>query len=270
MTRPAKPQDIGGILDAGFRLYARGLKGVLLLTFMSSLISVLPSVVMGFLPMMGQDMGNIMRVAIAMVVLVPLYILVTLSIMAAVIAKLAARAEGRSLGMGEAIRHGLRVFLKVLASGILYGLAVIGGFVLLIIPGVYISLALMLGMYAIILDNLGPLEALRRSHHLVKGNWWRTAVVITIPMMIYGSLIFGLQVPLAFAAMSFQNNILLSTLITQLGNLIMGTLLSPMIYAVTICLYRDLKLRKEGGDLLVRIRKATAEPQPCAPDVLPS
>lgn len=74
--------------------------------------------------------------------------------------------------VSELFANGALFFTYILAS-ICYGLAAVGGFILLIIPG--IILTIMLGMYAyLIVDkNMGPIESLRASCAITKGARWQ-------------------------------------------------------------------------------------------------
>lgn len=54
----------------------------------------------------------------------------------------------------------------------LSSLAILGGFLLLIIPGLIIALYVYFPQYVYVNEGLKGLAALRRSHDLVKGNWW--------------------------------------------------------------------------------------------------
>lgn len=77
------------------------------------------------------------------------------------------------------------LFLQYILGSICYGLAVLGGFILLIIPGIIFMI--MLGMYAyfIVDKNLGPIESLKASRALTKGVRWQ--------LFCFGALIFLLN-----------------------------------------------------------------------------
>ncbi|NLE65142.1 MAG: hypothetical protein GX606_04415 [Elusimicrobia bacterium] len=62
-----------------------------------------------------------------------------------------------------------------LLGSLCYGLAVLGGFILLIVPGIILSIMLGLYAYLIVDKGLGPLAALRRSRVITRGQRWRLA-----------------------------------------------------------------------------------------------
>ncbi len=63
-------------------------------------------------------------------------------------------------------------FLDVLVGMILYGLIVLAGFILLIIPGIYWAIRYQFFTYLIIDQDLGPVDAIKRSGQLTRGVWW--------------------------------------------------------------------------------------------------
>ena len=63
-----------------------------------------------------------------------------------------------------------RLLLKYTLASILSGLIVLGGFILLIIPGIIFSMKLMLVPYFVIDKELGPIEAIKASWNATKGN----------------------------------------------------------------------------------------------------
>jgi len=65
------------------------------------------------------------------------------------------------------------LFLKFLLGSICFGLAVIGGFILLIIPGIILMVMLNMYSYFIVDKNMGPLESLKASRALTKGVRWQ-------------------------------------------------------------------------------------------------
>ncbi len=81
-------------------------------------------------------------------------------------------------------------FLKYLGTVILYALAAAVGLVLLIIPGVIAMLALQFGHYAVIDRNLGPIEALKESMRITRGNLWELLVLFAfiVALNIAGAL----------------------------------------------------------------------------------
>gem|GEM_PF-2273881 len=87
---------------------------------------------------------------------------------------LAARDEQPSVP--ELFNNWNRV-IPLLLGGLCYGLVVLGGFILLIIPGIIFMIMFQMYMYLIIDKGLGPIASLKRSRVITKGNRGRLGVL---------------------------------------------------------------------------------------------
>ncbi len=65
-----------------------------------------------------------------------------------------------------------RLFFKYLFASILFGLIVIGGMLLFIVPGIIWGIKFWFFDYFIVDKGLGPIEALKRSSAITKGMKW--------------------------------------------------------------------------------------------------
>lgn len=78
---------------------------------------------------------------------------------------------------------------------ILVGLAVLGGFILLIIPGIIFSVWFAFAAYAFIFEDIRGIDALRRSKQLVNKRWWpvfgRVLVLWLIAVLVSWIKFFG-------------------------------------------------------------------------------
>jgi hypothetical protein len=155
---------------------------------------------------------------------------------------------------GQALSRGIRCALPLIGAALLYFLAMAGGLILLIIHGVILSLSLSFAFIAVVLDGESALAALKRSHRLVWGNWWRTLAVVSVPVVIVMILYLGLGI--AFGATLFMSDgkpasdVLITANLTEAA---IGGITAPLIYSIMIAQYHDLKLRKEGHDLAARL-----------------
>lgn len=64
-------------------------------------------------------------------------------------------------------------FWRVLGTGILYGLIILAGFILLIVPGIIWAVKFSLCYYFVIDKGLGPIEALKASSRTTMGVKWQ-------------------------------------------------------------------------------------------------
>jgi len=63
-------------------------------------------------------------------------------------------------------------FWKFLAASLLLGLAIVIGFLLLIVPGVIFTLMFMFATFIVVDRELGPIEAMKESKRLAHGHKW--------------------------------------------------------------------------------------------------
>jgi uncharacterized membrane protein len=94
-------------------------------------------------------------------------------------------------------------------ASLLEGLIIVGGLILLIIPGIFFALRLQFTCYLIVDKNLGPVEAVKTSWKITKGNTWNLfffgILLGLINILGFLCLIVGLfiTVPLTMLATTF-------------------------------------------------------------------
>jgi len=72
------------------------------------------------------------------------------------------------------------VLLTLLAVSILFGAGVAVGFVLLVLPGLFLMTIWAVTAPVVVVERAGVLQAFRRSHDLVRGNGWSVFAVILV------------------------------------------------------------------------------------------
>jgi len=77
--------------------------------------------------------------------------------------------NGERATLGEAVRIGIRYFFPLLGLGILVMLGIFGGFILLIIPAVFISLGWSIAAPILIVEGRSIIDSIGRSWNLTKG-----------------------------------------------------------------------------------------------------
>jgi hypothetical protein len=189
-------------------------------------------------------------VLVLFLVALPIYMI----LIAAVVVRLGAVAEMHEASTGPALARAVRCLLSLIGAAILYFLAMAGGLILLIIPGIILSLSLSFGFFAIVLDGESALAGLKRSHRLVWGNWWRTLAVVSVPVVIVMILYLGLGIAFGATLIMSDGRPASDVLITaNLVEAAIAGITAPLIYSIMIAQYHDLKLRKEGHDLAARL-----------------
>lgn len=113
------------------------------------------------------------------------------------------------------------LFFKYLGGAILYGLIVLGGFILLVVPGIIWSIKFQFYSYFIVDEECGPIEALKKSAAITRGAKWDLFLfgILLGLINLLGAicLLIGLfaTIPTMMIAMAFVYRRLLSQLETE-------------------------------------------------------
>jgi uncharacterized membrane protein len=85
-------------------------------------------------------------------------------------------------------------FVPYLITSVLYGLIVFGGLLLLIVPGILWAVKFGYATFAVVDKKLDPIEALRESSRLTKGERWHLLGfgLLVIGVNLLGTLAFGI------------------------------------------------------------------------------
>lgn len=100
------------------------------------------------------------------------------------------RMRGRNTEVGESLRIGLSQLGNVLLVAILQGLAVIGGMILCIVPGIIFAVMYSLAVPVAIEERPGASQAMSRSSDLTDGNRWE----IFFALLGLFAITFGLAI----------------------------------------------------------------------------
>ena len=95
---------------------------------------------------------------------------------------------GQSVTVGQSFRFAFPRLLPLLGTWILAGLAIMGGLLLCIVPGVIFSFWWALATQVVVLENLAGQAAMRRSRFLMKDNIGKFFLVGLIVALISGSM----------------------------------------------------------------------------------
>jgi len=99
----------------------------------------------------------------------------------------ASELAGEHISAGAASSRALARLFTLIAAGIIALVLVVIGLFALIIPGVWLAGAFSMVSAVIALEDVGPVEALRKSFALVRGRWWPTVGFLLL-VGLFGSL----------------------------------------------------------------------------------
>jgi hypothetical protein len=138
------------------------------------------------------------------------------------------------------------------------GLLLAVGITITVVLAIYVSLRLNLWMAVMFSENRDGAAALKRSWQLVENHWWRvTGIVFVSGIVIWIlSVAVGAIAGVIVGFMSVRGTTpeLLLHRIQLIGAVgaVVRLLSMPLLTAVWLAIYYDLKLRREGADLAER------------------
>jgi hypothetical protein len=129
---------------------------------------------------------------------------------------------------------------------IIFTIAIVIAFVLIIVPGIWLSVAWAVAVPALMVEGIGAVTALRRSFRLVRHRWWATFGSLFVATIMLFVVLF--LVELVFGALSFSS-LGLYLFMHGVGTVISALIAYPFLGAVVAVIYIDLRVRKEALDL---------------------
>ena len=111
----------------------------------------------------------------------------------------------------------------------------------------------------VVLENASPGRALARSWRLVNRSFWRVFGITLLAGLIVAIAGGILQLPFTLLGAAAGSGIG-GTVILVIGAIAAGTVTRPITAGVTVLLYVDMRMRKEGLDLALRTASGTGQP----------
>jgi hypothetical protein len=148
---------------------------------------------------------------------------------------------GETVGVVESYRWALRKSLPLIGTAALIGFACIFGFFFFVVPAIIAFLVTFAAVPAVMLEDRGVLDGIRRSYELATGSIGRVAAVRLIVALFLG----------VCAAMGYvlsgtiTENPGARLLLAQVPTLVAG----PVDAVSMVLLYFDLRVRREGMDI---------------------
>ena len=118
---------------------------------------------------------------------------------------------------------------------------------------------LFLSYFALVVDDAGAVASIRLSWTLTRGGWWRCSAILVVLVII--GFVFALVIAFAngLIAASLGPTSLGATVLAQLVGVVANAFLGSLYPAVLIAIFHDLKLRKQGADLVGRVNALAAQ-----------
>ena len=241
-----RPMGIGEILSTAFQLYQRHWRTLLAI----AAVVVVPFTLVQYLlgdqvRTRGEVTSNgvvetaTWAVGIAGLVAALAAVVMFLVLTGAITRAVAAEVAGEDPSVEQSYRFGFHRLGSVLLVSVLVGLAIIGGLILFIIPGIYIGVRLAVSIEALVVEGRRGTQAMGRSWELVGGHWWHA-----FGTLVVGGLLTG--VVNAVITAPFGNT---SWFVQAVAAAVATVVTLPYGVLVGVLLYLDLRARKENLNL---------------------
>jgi len=242
------PKTLGEILSAAFNIYKANASNLLLivaivvvpLSFISALFA---GVVFAGTTHTEQIFGTSVEVTDrsfwlfvgGALVTAVISVIISAVLQAAILRAAAQATIGDPVDPEESYRYGFKRLGSVILVSLLVGLAVAGGFILLIIPGIIFLVMLSVSIPVLIVENRRGTAAMGRSWNLVKGHFWHALGVIVVAAIITG-VVSGILGSIG------GNAWVVRWIFTAIGTIVTA----PFSALVSVLLYLDLRSRSEA------------------------
>lgn len=228
-----REHTVGGIVSGSFRIYFQNFMTIIVAFF----LPVLPFNLLQVVAMSENETGLLIFSGLMSMV-------ASLFAIAAITLIISDLCLGHSASIIRVYKRVGALVLKLLGTNLLQMLAIMIGFVLLIIPGFIAVVWFMFSSTIVVLEGISGVDALKRSRDLGATKHWRNIGVLLILMVVVGAFggivggIMGAIAPREVGGMGFQ------MVITVLQLLAM-----PISLIAIVLLYYDLRVRKEAYNL---------------------
>jgi hypothetical protein len=237
-----RPMGIGEILGTAFQLYRRHWRTLLAI----AAVVVVPLTLLQYLfgdlvRTQGETTRNgvvetaTWSVGIAGLLAALAGILMYLVLTGAITRAVAAEVAGEDPSVEQSYRFGFHRLGSVLLVSVLVGLAIIGGLILFIIPGIYVGVRLCVSIEALVVEGRRGTEAMGRSWSLVGGHWWHAFFTLLVAALLTGIVNAVITAPFSATNWFVQG---VAAAVATVVTLPYGVL-------VGVLLYLDLRARKE-------------------------
>jgi hypothetical protein len=235
------PKTLSDILSAAFNIYRANASKLLVivaivvvpLTFISSLltdVALAPGTTGGVV-----DSRDIVMAVFVGSIGAAISVIIWALLQAAILRAAAQATIGDPVDTEASYRYGFKRLGSVILVSLLVGLAVLGGLLLLVIPGLIFAVMLSVAVPALVVENRRGTEAMGRSWNLVKGHFWHAVGVILIAGIITGVIggIIG-----AIGGTAWFTRWIFTAIATVIT--------APYSSLVLVLLYLDLRARSEA------------------------
>lgn len=215
-----------GVISEAWTFYKRFARHLLLIAFaVYVVVAILEAVFTGLLGVVGALLALVVSLVGAFLV------------QAALVKAVDDVRDGRAdMSISDTLNAAKPVLGRVAGASILAGLGIAVGFVLLIVPGLYLMTIWSLIVPVIVLEGAGVGASFTRSRELVRGHGWQVFGLIVVVIL----LLFGVNIVLSLILAALPNAVQ-----GVISGIVSGTLTAPFVALVLTLGYFRLRQAHE-------------------------
>ncbi len=159
---------------------------------------------------------------------------------------------GRRISAFEAYRRMWPLIWRLLITMILVGLATAAGLIFCVIPAIILMVWFAVVTPTVAVERIWGPEAMRRSYDLVSGHGWRVFGTLFLLYLIVGVATYAIYALPTFGIMLLlsESNPLVAQSLSQAIQTVASIIVEPVLMTGIVLIYYDLRIRKEGFDLV--------------------
>ena len=277
-----RPMTLGEVLDQTFTLYRENFllfAGITALPYLVSLIFkfglllLQRGAIAGAAPSISSPgmLGGIIAGGLGSFLLLYLMIGVAQSATVAAVSDL---YLGRPTSVANAYDQSRGRILIVFAVMIMTFLATVVGAIFLIIPGIYLACRLAVSVPAAIVEKESPVASMQRSMDLTQGYAWQMFLLLLLVGVISWVVAAILQAPVmffAFTAAVAKHQVSFGvSAYSYVADYVAQVVVGPIGTISASLMYYNLRVKKEGFDIMHLMNSLDNVPRPLADPVTPA
>lgn len=141
------------------------------------------------------------------------------------------------------------------------------GFMLCILPGIVALVLTVFVSQALILENKGVIESIKRSFVLARSNPGRILLVLVISILLMWVISLLIDIPLQLLALGVAEQTGLALAASSIMRSIVSSAVMPIITVALVLLYYDVRVRHEGFDIEMLAASLGTEEQAAKPEM---
>lgn len=140
--------------------------------------------------------------------------------------------------------NSLKSFPALILAFILFNIVVSLAQGVFIVPGIFLKVLLALYLPLVILEKRGPFKAFNYSCFLIWGNWWRTAIIFSIPLFVFIAILISAEESLAHLWVIRLEDGMTIKALHNLSRIVSYTLFMSFFSVLIVIQLNDLKIRE--------------------------